>query len=113
MNSSWDLALNWQHLPSIRSASYVTDPLTTTRGADSYDVFALTGNWNITSSFAISGGVDNLLDKEPNRQGAGQVFTIPVENGGGTTVVNGSGSTTANYYDVLGRRYFVNVKLRF
>jgi outer membrane receptor protein involved in Fe transport len=112
-NSNWDLALNWQHLPSIKSATYVTDPNTTTQGAGSYDVFALTGNWNITSAFAISGGVDNLFDKEPNRQGAGQVFTIPLENGGGSTVVNGSGSTTANYYDVLGRRYFVNVKLRF
>jgi outer membrane receptor protein involved in Fe transport len=112
-NSGWDVALNWRHLPSIRSSNYVTDPTTIVQGAKSYDVFALTGGWDITSSFSVSGGIDNLFDKEPNRVGAGQVFNIPVENGGGTTVVNGSGSTSANYYDVLGRRYFVNVKLRF
>jgi outer membrane receptor for ferrienterochelin and colicin len=77
-------------------------------------VFGLTGNWNITRNIAISGGIDNLLDKDPNRVGAGQVFTVPVENGGvSTTVTNGSGSTSAGYYDVLGRRYFLNVKLRF
>ena len=67
----------------------------------------------MTRQFSVSGGVDNLFDKDPNRVGAGQIFTIPVENGGGTTVTNGSGSTSAGYYDVLGRRYFVNLKLRF
>ena len=112
--TSWDLGLNWRHLPSILSSNYVTDPTTAVQGAEAYDVFGLTGNWNITRNIAISGGIDNLLDKDPNRVGAGQVFTVPVENGGvSTTVTNGSGSTSAGYYDVLGRRYFLNVKLRF
>ncbi len=83
------------------------------QGAKSYDIFGLTGDWDITSNLAVSGGVDNLLNKDPNRVGAGQIVNIAAGDGGGTTVFNGSGSTSAGYYDVLGRRYFVNLKLRF
>jgi len=113
VHTTWDAGLNWRHLPSIRSFNSVSDPATTVRGAGSYDVFGLTANWNVTSTFGISGGVDNLFDREPERVGAGQIQTITAANGGGTTVLNGSGSTNAQYYDVLGRRYFVNLKLRF
>lgn len=110
---TWDIGLNWQHLPSIRSNNYVTDPETTVQGAGSYDVFALTANWNVTDTFAISGGIDNLFDTDPERVGAGQIQTIGSTSGGGQTVLSGAASTSAQYYDVLGRRYFVNLKLRF
>jgi iron complex outermembrane receptor protein len=109
----WDVGLNWRHLPSIKSFNYVTDRSTTVKGADSYDVFALTGNWSITDRFAISGGIDNLFNTDPERVGAGQVFTIAPFSGGGSTVTNGSGTTSAGYYDVLGRRFFVNAKVSF
>lgn len=116
-NASWDLALNWRHLPAILSANYVTDPTTTVQGAGAYDVFALTGNWNVTRNLSLSAGIDNLFDTQPERVGAGQAFTVPVENTGtgatATGVTNGAGSTSAGYYDVLGRRYFLNLKLRF
>jgi outer membrane receptor protein involved in Fe transport len=111
--NSWDLGLNWRYLPEVDSALAVTDPTTTTQGAGAYSIFNLTGNWNLTETLALSGGIDNLLDTDPERVGAGQVQTIATVNGGGTTVLNGSGSTSAGYYDVLGRRYFVNVKVRF
>ncbi|TAJ92312.1 MAG: hypothetical protein EPO31_11935 [Gammaproteobacteria bacterium] len=108
-----DVALNWRHLPSILSSNYVTDPTTSVGGAEAYDVFNLTGNWNITEAWSISGGIDNLFDRQPNRIGAGQVFNIAAENGGGQTISNGNGSTSAGYYDVLGRRFFVNIKVQY
>jgi outer membrane receptor protein involved in Fe transport len=111
--TSWDVGLNWRHLPAIKSANYVTDPTTTVKGAHPYDIFGLTANVNVSKKLAVGAGIDNLFNRDPNRVGAGQVFTIPVENGGGTTVTNGAGSTNSGYYDVLGRRYFVNLKLRF
>lgn len=112
--SSWNVGLNWQHLPSIRSNAYVTDPLTPIQGAESYDMFSLTGDWNITDSVALSGGIDNLFDKEPPPIGAGQIQTIGASSGGGQTVLDGAANfTQAGFYDVLGRRYFLNVKLRF
>ena len=82
-------------------------------GANAYDVFNLTGNWSITEAWSISGGIDNLFDRHPPRIGAGQVFNIAAENGGGQTISNGNGTTSAGYYDVLGRRFFVNVKVRY
>ncbi|MDR2216342.1 MAG: TonB-dependent receptor [Nevskiaceae bacterium] len=111
---NWTVGLNWRHLPSVKSTQFVTDPTTTVQGTGSYDIFGLTGNWDINDKVTISGGVDNLFDREPNWTGAGQVFNIPLENGGpGTVISDGYGSTNAGYYDVLGRRYFVNVRLRF
>jgi iron complex outermembrane receptor protein len=110
---NWGFGLNWRHLPSIRSFNYVTDPDTTVQGADSYDIFNLTGEWQITESFGISGGIDNLFNRDPMRTGAGQVQTINAANGGGQTVLNGAATTNAQYYDVLGRRYFINLKLQF
>jgi outer membrane receptor protein involved in Fe transport len=91
----------------------VTDPTTTVQGAKSYDIFNLTGNWNISEAWSVSGGIDNLFDRQPNRVGAGQVFNISAANGGGQTITNGNGSTSAGYYDVLGRRYFLNIKVRY
>jgi len=110
---SWGVGLNWRHLPSIDSFNSVTDPETTVQGADAYDIFNLTGDWQITENFAISGGIDNLFNRDPERSGAGQIQTINAANGGGQTVLNGAATTNAQYYDVLGRRYFINLKLQF
>ncbi len=110
---TWDVALNWRHLPSVKNQAYVTDRETPIEGAGSYDVFGLTANWNINEQLGISGGVDNVFDRDPERVGAGQIQSINATSGGGQTVINGVGSTFPAYYDVLGRRYFVNLKLRF
>jgi outer membrane receptor protein involved in Fe transport len=76
-------------------------------------MFGLTANWNASSHLGLTVGIDNLFDRQPNRVGAGQVTTITAANGGGTTVLDGAASTSSGYYDVLGRRYFLNVKLRY
>jgi iron complex outermembrane recepter protein len=109
---SWDVVLNWRHLPPIENQAFITDPATPIQGPGAYDVFGLSGNWNITESFSLSGGIDNVFDREPERNGAGQIQTIAATSGGGETVLNGAGSTVPAFYDVLGRRYFLNLKLR-
>jgi iron complex outermembrane receptor protein len=79
---------------------YVTDPLTPFAGAASYNLFNLAGSWRVNEMIGITLGIDNLLDRDPNRVGAG-----PLDNGAGDTV--------SGYYDVLGRRYFGGIKLTF
>ena len=110
---AWDVGLNWRHLPSVKNLAYVTDRATTIEGADAYDEFGLTANWNVTPNFGISGGIDNLFDREPERVGAGQIQTIAPSSGGGQTILDGAANTFARYYDVLGRRYFLNLKMQF
>jgi outer membrane receptor protein involved in Fe transport len=112
--NSWNVGMNWQHLPSIRSNAYVTDRFTPIGGAKAYDLFSLSGDWNINETFAISGGIDNLFDRDPPKIGAGQIQTIAATSGGGQTILDGAANVSqAGFYDVLGRRYFVNLKMRF
>jgi outer membrane receptor protein involved in Fe transport len=111
---TWNVGLEWRHLPSAKSSNYVTDPATVVQGAGAYDMFGLTGEWNATDNLILSAGVDNLFNREPERIGAGQITNISSASGGGQTIADGVASNPLpGYYDVLGRRYFVNVKLAF
>ena len=94
------IALTWHRLPSVRNANYVTDPLTPFAGAQSYSLFDLAGTVNVNRIVRLTLGIDNLLDRDPNRVGAG-----PGNNGAGTTL--------PGYYDVLGRRYYLGARLTF
>ena len=78
-----------------------------------YIIYNRSVGYSPVRNLTLTAGIKNLFDKDPNRVGAGQVVNIAAGDGGGTTVLNGSGSTSAAYYDVLGRRYFLNAKLRF
>lgn len=95
-----NVALHWRFLPSIRSATYVTDPTTLILGAESYSLFNLSGGWDVNDTISLIGGVDNVFDRDPNRVGA-------------SPTTNAAGSTVGGYYDVLGRRYYLSVKLTF
>lgn len=111
--SNWDVGLTTRLLPAINSVQYATDPNTTVGGAGGYDIWGLVGNMDISDSLSVGVGIDNLFNRQPERTGWGQVVNVQSVNGGGQVVYNGAGSTSAQYYDVLGRRYFLNVKLRF
>jgi outer membrane receptor protein involved in Fe transport len=94
------VALTWRRLPSVRNANFVTDPQTPFTGAASYNLFDLAAGADVNRLVRLTLGIDNLFDRDPNRVGAG-----PGNNGAGTTM--------PGYYDVLGRRYYVNVRLTF
>ncbi len=53
------------------------------QGAGAYDLFGLTGEWNATDNLTVSGGVDNLFNREPEKIGIGQVTNIATASGGG------------------------------
>lgn len=97
--------LRWRHLPSAHAASYAQDPNTPFQGPDHYDIFDLTGNWEINQTYQVRFGIENLLDKDPE-------ITNSNPTPGGT-FTTGQGTTLPGYYDVLGRRYFVGFKARF
>jgi iron complex outermembrane recepter protein len=114
MMPTWNVGLEWRHLPSAKNQNFVTDPTTPVQGAGKYDLFGLTGEWNATDNLTVSGGVDNLFNREPEKIGIGQVTNIAATSGGGTTIADGVASNPLpGYYDVLGRRYFLNLKLSF
>jgi outer membrane receptor for ferrienterochelin and colicin len=108
----WSAQLQWQHLPSIKSASYPTNHATTLAGAGSYDLFGLSGSFAVTQMALVRFGVDNLFDKAPplierNVDPNLPPFLLPGGNFGGAS------SATPPLYDFIGRRYFVSAQLQF
>ena len=88
--------LRVRYLPEI-------DPLPTatpgTQGANSHTELDLFGRWLLNDTVELRGGIDNLLDEQPEVVGR-----TPTDNALGTTNQN---------YDVLGRRFYVGATLRY
>jgi outer membrane receptor protein involved in Fe transport len=57
------------------------------------------GSFEINKQISLRGGIDNVTNREPPRVGINP----------GTTAA--AGVTNAQYYDVLGRRYYMSVQL--
>jgi len=96
---AWRLSLRWRHLPEIEPAAIVTDPDTLTLPTPSYDIFDLSGGYDITDGVSLRFGIDNLLDKDP-----------PITN---ATIYSRGSATNAGFYDVLGRRGWVALAFEF
>jgi outer membrane receptor protein involved in Fe transport len=100
------LGLTHRYLPSIRSETAARNPATTQLGADSYQVFNLFARYSINDKLEFRGGIDNLFDEDP----------LIVEARPATATFAGdtnSDITRADYYDILGRRAYVGLKMSF
>ena len=73
---------------------------TTVIGASSYDMFNLYAGWNL-GKVQLRAGVDNVLDTEP--------LVVNANPG----IDTNSDQTNLSYYDGLGRRYYVGLKVSF
>jgi len=103
-----------------------------------YDMIDLSFNWNMTENVSLRGGIDNLFDWSPRVLGDNGVGNPAGARNGypaGTTLADvcsaaqealgcvdptnfsmpstGAGVTNGGYYDILGRRYFLGVKVNF
>jgi len=98
---NWAVGLAWQYMPSIHNAVYATNPQTPLQGAGAYDLFSLNGTWQLFDSLQLRAGIDKLLNRQPEVVGAQ------------AGVTNALGQTVPGFYDLLGRRYYVGLKLKF
>ena len=103
---SFDMSLLWRHIDSmeqepldaVQSGPYFVDY----RQIKAYDYFDLTGRFNVLENITLIATVSNLLDKQPPVVGSAA----------GSTAFN-SGNTFPSTYDALGRRYSMQVSVRF
>lgn len=95
----WSATLRWRHLPSISSQGKGL-PGNTDQDTGSYDIFNLSGRYNINDQFNLRFGIDNLFDRDPEIAFANDTNTA-------------TGTTNTNFYDILGRRFFMGVNARF
>ncbi|WP_404711993.1 TonB-dependent receptor domain-containing protein [Sphingomonas sp. MMS24-J13] len=104
----YGLSLQWQHLPSVKSASYPGNAslgaATTLAGAKAYDLFNLSGHVTVMKNLTVRFGVDNLFDKAPpivEYNTAAAAGTLP------------GGSFNNYFYDLNGRRFFLGANVKF
>ncbi len=102
------LALQWQHLPSVDASDVALIPNTQVQGAPSYNLFNLNGSAQVADSVTVRFGVDNLFNKRPPLSGANLANNAPEVNG------NLPGGTYRDeFYDILGRRFYLGANIRF
>lgn len=103
------IGMQWQHLPKVKSATAAVNPATTFVGAPAYDLFNLSTNFAITRDVTMTFGIDNLFDKAPPLQ---EYNSAPLAGqiAGGSI---GAGGAQGTFYDVLGRRFYINAKFKF
>jgi iron complex outermembrane receptor protein len=101
-----DVALTWRHINPVDLETVSTNPHLSAesevadRRFSSRDYLDLSASYRINRYFSISGGVNNLFDRDP-----------PVS--GVIAEVVGNGNTYPQVYDSLGRRMFVNLTAKF
>jgi len=101
----FNVGVNWRHLPSAENAARAISPTTSVSGTGSYNIFNLFGSYAL-GRHTLRVGIDNVLDKEPLVVGAN-----PGVNGVGLD--SNSDQTNPSFYDPLGRRYYVGLKMSF
>jgi iron complex outermembrane receptor protein len=102
--------LNWRHLPQINAASAVA-PGNTVLPTAAYNIFDVATTWSLPHRIQLRAGIQNLLDSQPPITGATSAVYV---NGLQQTVASsGQGSTNPSFYDPLGRRFYMGLKVRF
>ena len=145
MQPNWSVSLRWRHLPTVWTDSYAEQQAliannarvtaggdglmlgytpTTQIETDSYNIFDLSGTWDINEKVSFRGGITNLFDEEPVDVGstagypAGSDLDVCNDAPGCSNPDNyslgsrGGWMFMGGYYDTLGRRFFLGVKVR-
>jgi outer membrane receptor protein involved in Fe transport len=94
-----NVGLRWNHLPEVKDAAALRPP-TALIGTGSYNLFSAFAGFQVNDRMELRGGIDNLLDEDPRVIGADPTNT-------------NAANTNAQYYDILGRRAYVGLKMRF
>lgn len=102
---NWRLGLQWQHLPATEDSGEATVPNDIV-GGPAYNLFHLNGNVDLTEDVTVRFGVENLFNKRP-----------PLVNWDSETDLSlgqlRGGSYNDNFYDSIGRRFYIGANIEF
>lgn len=107
-NGGFNASLRWRHYPGALNFARQSNPASLTQGVRHYDLWDLSASYFFGRNLSIRGGIDNLLDKEPPINGFN-----PGAGGPGTTGYARGMIAQGSVYDVLGRSYYLGVKMTF
>jgi outer membrane receptor protein involved in Fe transport len=97
----WNGSLRWRYLPSIKSEAAVRTLASADIPTDNYSIFDLSARYTTSGRSELRFGIDNLFDVPPE---------ITFAEAGGYT---NTGRTNENFYDFLGRRWYLGFKMSF
>ena len=112
---NFDTSVTWRHFDGVSDQASSSnsllnggdrDPATNSPVHAPYaklgkrEYLDIAGSWAVTKQFTLSGGVNNLLDRDPP-------ITALLATG------QGNGNTYPSVYDALGRRLFLNATYKF
>jgi outer membrane receptor protein involved in Fe transport len=100
------VGLRWRYLPEVQNGAVVTNPAALQLPTDDYNVFDAFASYTFNERFQLRAGIDNLLNTDPAIVGA-------VRAGPTSAADSNSASTLAGYYDTLGRRYYIGLRMDF
>jgi outer membrane receptor for ferrienterochelin and colicin len=99
--SNFDVGVSWQHLPRVENAAKAILPTTTIQSTGGYEMFNLFGSYT-WDNLQFRAGIDNVLDRQP-----------PIVGANPAAQDTNSDQTNLSFYDGLGRRYYVGLKVSF
>ncbi|WP_229490754.1 TonB-dependent receptor domain-containing protein [Pseudoduganella namucuonensis] len=107
-NTPWnvDLAVTWRHIDKVQLQNLSSNPLLSgasnpvDRELGQRDYMDLSASYNITKKISLSGGINNVFDRDPP-------LTSQLATG------QGNGNTYPSVYDALGRRLFMTMTAKF
>jgi outer membrane receptor protein involved in Fe transport len=107
-----NINLNWRFFPAVNAVGQATSGASnTTFQTPSYSVFDLTGFFTLPHGLQLRAGIQNIADTDPAITGKTRAVTV---NGVLQSIAStGQGTTAPQFYDPLGRRFFVGLKARF
>jgi iron complex outermembrane receptor protein len=95
-----NVGLQWRYLPEIKNDAAARNPATAVFPTDSYQSLNLFAGYLVNDRIDLRMGIDNLLDEDPLIVGA-----QPGDNNAEVT--------RADYFDILGRRMYLGIKMSF
>jgi iron complex outermembrane recepter protein len=106
------VGLRWIHLPEVEDAATIR-PGARQLPADSYNLFSLFASYNVSDRIVLRGGIDNLFDEDPRVVGRDPGTNPSAGCPGSPQCNNNSANTLPQFYDILGRRAYLGVKMSF
>jgi iron complex outermembrane recepter protein len=103
---NFDTSVTWRHFDAVKDQASSSNALLNGPIHEPYatlgkrDYLDIAGSWNVTKQLVLSGGINNVLDRDP------PITAL-------LAVGQGNGNTYPSVYDALGRKIFLNATYKF
>jgi len=110
---AWSGSLRWRFLPSLESEAAVRTLASLDQPTNDYNIFDGSMRYSMGEMTELRFGVDNLFDVEPERTFPEAERHDVFPNNSTGPGYDAAGDTNENFYDFLGRRWYIGFKMTF